>query len=320
MTPLAGLLSKIPLRADATTVIGPPLFHAWGLLNWMMAMSLGSPIVLRRHFDPERVLAAVAEHRADTLVVVPVMLQRIVDLPEATRKRYDISTLRVIASSGSQLTPDMATRSREVFGDVVYNLYGSTEVAWATIATPEDLREAPGTAGRPPMGTTVHLYDDDDRPISRPGEVGRIFVGNEMAFEGYTGGGGKPTLDGLLATGDVGCFDENGRLFVRGRDDDMIVSGGENVFPQEVEDVLAGHSGVDDVAVLGVDDPEFGQRLVAVVVPHGGKDALTAEELQAFVKERLAGYKAPRDVFFVDELPRNATGKVLKRDLKARFA
>jgi fatty-acyl-CoA synthase len=199
------------------------------------------------------------------------------------------------------------------FGDNLYNLYGSTEVAWATIATPEDLREAPGTAGRPPRGTVVKIVDKDGEELP-PGETGRVFVGNEMAFEGYTGGGSKDEYQGLLSSGDVGHFDEQGRLFIDGRDDEMIVSGGENVFPREVEDLLAGRDDVKEVAVIGVDDEEFGQRLKAFVVPDHAEQ-LDADEIRAYVKKNLARYKVPREVEFLDSLPRNATGKVLKREL-----
>ncbi len=202
----------------------------------------------------------------------------------------------------------------DLFGDNLYNLYGSTEVAWATIATPEDLRAAPGTAGKPPRGTTVRLFDDDDNEVAA-GETGRIFVGNDLAFEGYTGGGNKAAIEGLLSSGDVGHFDDGGRLFIDGRDDDMIVSGGENVFPGEVEDLLAGHAAISEAAVFGVEDEQFGQRLKAVVVTRGGKD-LSADDVKRYVKSNLAGYKVPRDVEFVDELPRTSTGKVLKRELQ----
>ena len=205
------------------------------------------------------------------------------------------------------------------FGDNVYNLYGSTEVSWATVATPEDLRAAPGTAGLPPRGTVVKLYDEAGKEVPR-GEVGRIFVGNEMAFEGYTGGGGKEVIDGLFSSGDVGHLDAAGRLFIDGRDDEMIVSGGENVFPREVEDLLADHEAVVEVAVIGVEDEEFGQRLKAFVVTRARARTAAEDELKAHVKANLASYKTPREIEFLDELPRNATGKVLKRDLHAREA
>jgi fatty-acyl-CoA synthase len=195
---------------------------------------------------------------------------------------------------------------------VVYNLYGSTEVAYATIATPEDLREAPSSVGKVVRGSVVKLLDEDCREVAQ-GETGRIFVGNIGQFEGYTGGGSKEMVDGLMSSGDVGHFDENGRLFIDGRDDEMIVSGGENVFPAEVEELLSQHDSISEAAVLGVDDEKFGQRLKAFVVTRGG--SLSEDEVKGYVKENLANYKVPREVVFVNELPRNATGKVLKKDL-----
>jgi acyl-CoA synthetase (AMP-forming)/AMP-acid ligase II len=314
--PAAALFSKIPLKARETTMIAAPLFHSWGFAHFMLSLPLLSTLVLRRKFDPEETLRAVAQHRASALVVVPVMLQRILELPPQTIASYDVSCLKVIAVSGSALPGELATRVMDTFGDVLYNLYGSTEVAWATIATPEDLRAAPGTAGRPPLGTTVKLLDEEGREVPS-GEVGRIFVANDFMFEGYTDGGGKEIVRGLMRTGDVGRLDAAGRLFVDGRDDEMIVSGGENVFPREVEDLLADLGEIEEVAVVGVDDHEFGQRLSAFVVPREGS-GLTAEEVKAYVKANLARYKVPRDVVFVAELPRTATGKVLKRELQIR--
>jgi fatty-acyl-CoA synthase len=311
--PMAAMLSKIPLRAEGVTMIAAPMFHSWGFAHFTLALPLSSTLVLRRKFDPEDTLRAVAHHRASALALVPVMLQRILELPPETIARYDVSCLRVIALSGSALPGELATRAMDAFGDVLYNLYGSTEVAWATIATPEDLRAAPGTAGRPPMGTIVKLLDGDGREVA-PQESGRIFVANEMMFEGYTGGGGKEIVGGLMSTGDVGHFDRDGRLFVDGRDDEMIVSGGENVFPREVEDLLAGHGEIEEAAVIGVEDREFGQRLKAFVVTRNGAQ-LSEDSVKDYVKQNLARYKVPREVVFLPELPRNATGKVLKRVL-----
>jgi fatty-acyl-CoA synthase len=314
LAPLAAMFSRIPLQAEERTMIAAPLFHSWGFAHFTLGLALRSTYVLRRRFDPEATLRATAESGATALVVVPVMMQRILELPEETIRDYDLSALRVTAASGSALPGELATRWMDTFGDNLYNLYGSTEVAWATIATPEDLRAAPGTAGRPPRGTVVKIVDQDARRELTAGETGRIFVGNEMAFEGYTGGGGKDEYKGLLATGDVGHFDADGRLFIDGRDDEMIVSGGENVFPREVEDLLADHESVKEVAVIGVDDDEFGQRLKAFVVTDDDAE-LSEDEVKKHVKANLAGYKVPREVEFLDQLPRNATGKVLKREL-----
>jgi acyl-CoA synthetase (AMP-forming)/AMP-acid ligase II len=314
LDPVAALLERIPLKARDRTMIAAPMFHSWGFAHFTLAMGLCSTIVLKRRFDPEATLSLTAQHECTALVVVPVMLQRILELDDEVLRRYDLSRVKAVPVSGSALPPAVSGRWMDLFGDNLYNLYGSTEVAWATIATPEDLRAAPGTAGKPPRGTVVRLYDEDGNSVG-PGETGRIFVGNELAFEGYTGGGNKDAIGGLLSSGDVGHFDEGGRLFIDGRDDDMIVSGGENVFPGEVEDLLAGHDAIAEAAVFGVVDEEFGQRLKAVVVLREGRD-LGTEEIKQYVKSNLAGYKVPRDVEFVAELPRTSTGKVLKRELR----
>jgi len=314
--PAVTLLGRIPLRAREPTMIAAPLFHSWGFAHFTLGLLLSSTYVLRRRFDPEATLALVAQHQATCLPVVPVMLQRMLELPEEVRRRYDVSSLKVVAVSGSALPGELAARFMDEFGEVVYNLYGSTEVAWATIASPADLRAAPGTAGSAPRGTRLEILDDDGRPLP-PGRTGRIFVTNEMLFEGYTGGGGKDVVDGMMSTGDVGRLDADGMLFVEGRDDEMIVSGGENVFPAEVEDLLARRRDVAEVAVIGVDDEEFGQRLKAFVVKRDAAD-VSEDDIKRDVKSNLAGYKVPREVEFIDELPRNATGKVLKRELAER--
>ena len=307
-------LSRIPLRAQETTVIAAPVFHAWGLGHLSLAMVLGSTVVLQRRFDPDAVLRAVEQHRATALVVVPVMLVKLVEAME--QGSYDTSSLRVIASSGSSLPGGLATKVLETFGPVLYNLYGSTEVAYAAVATPEDLQADPGTAGKAPHGVTLRVVDDQGRDCP-PGTPGRIFVGSGLAFSGYTDGSDKDRLGTLVATGDVGQLDEDGRLTVLGRDDDMVVIGGENVYPSQVEEVLHAHPSVDDVAVVDVPDDQWGARLVAHVVAKPGQ-TVDEKELQALVKEQLARFAVPREVKVVDELPRNTTGKVLKRELRER--
>ncbi len=313
LLPLAALLSVIPLRAREPTVIAAPMFHSWGLAHFILGLALNSTYVVQRRFDPEQTLRAIAETKATGLVLVPVMMQRILGLPADVRRGYELTGLRVTAVSGAALPGELARNWMDEFGGGLYNLYGSTEVAWATIASPEDLRAAPGTAGRPPRGTRLRIVDERGRDVER-GRTGRIFVGNEMAFEGYTGGGGKEALGGLLSSGDVGHLDPEGRLFIDGRDDEMIVSGGENVFPREVEDLLARQEGIEEVAVIGVADEEYGQRLKAFVVLDAEAE-LTEEEIGALVRAQLARYKVPREVELLDSLPRTATGKVLKREL-----
>jgi acyl-CoA synthetase (AMP-forming)/AMP-acid ligase II len=299
------LLSRMPLREGWRTHIAAPLFHTWGFAHLMLAMLLGSTMVLRRRFDPVDALRVT--EGCDSLVVIPVMLQRML----AAGGSHDLSRLKVVASSGSALPGDLALEWMNSYGDNLYNIYGSTEVAYASIATPEDLRTAPTSAGKPPWGTVVKILDEAGRELP-PGQPGRIFVGNSLLFDGYTGGGGKEIVDGLMSSGDVGRFDADGRLYVEGRDDEMIVSGGENVFPKEVEDCLARHPAVVEVACVGVDDTEFGKRLRAFAVI---ADEVSEDTLKGWVKDHLARFKVPREIIVLPELPRNATGKVLKREL-----
>jgi fatty-acyl-CoA synthase len=317
MSPMqsAQLLDRIPLSRSGTMVLATPLFHGTGLGQFVVAMTLGKKVVLRRRFDPEATLADIAEHRADTLVVIPTMLRRMITLGPAVLARYDTSSLRVVVCAGSALSPDLCRRTTEAFGDVLYNVYGSTEVANASVAIPAELRRAPGTAGRPPVGCRLALYDERRTRITAPDVPGTIFVSTGLSFACYTDGGQKEVVDGMVSTGDVGHLDADGLLFVDGRDDEMIVSGGENVFPVEVENLLAARPDVHDVAVVGVDDPDFGARLRAFIVPNPGTTP-DAGEIRDYVKANLARYKVPRDVVFVAELPRNATGKLLREQLE----
>ncbi len=310
---LGGLFSKVPFRARETTELCVPMFHALGFMQALVGVALGSTLVLRRRFDPEQTIESLERHHASAMVVVPVMLLRLVDVGEEEIKRHDLSNLRIIFVSGSALGADLAERATKVFGPVIYNLYGSTEVAYATIATPEDIEADSSSVGKVVRGSVVKIFDEHDNEVPQ-GESGRIFVGNLSQFEGYTGGGSKDSIQGLMSSGDVGHFDANGRLFIDGRDDEMIVSGGENVFPAEVEELLGGHESIQEAAAIGVDDEKFGQRLKAFVVLRDGAD-LSEDEVKSYVKENLANYKVPREVVFIDELPRNPTGKILKREL-----
>lgn len=314
--PGIAILEAIPYHAGDPLLIASPLFHAWGLANLGLALLLGSTLVVRSRFDPEQTLADVAEHRVALLAAVPVMLQRLLELDAGVRARYDTSSLQAVAISGSALPPTLAEAFQDAFGEVIYNLYGSTEVGLVTVASPADLRVDPGTAGRPLRGVEVVVVDPDGAPVAQ-GQSGRIFVGSDLTFEGYTGGEDKARLAGMVSSGDTGHFDTAGRLVIEGRDDDMIVSGGENVFPGEVEDVIGAMPGVVDVAVVGVVDERFGQGLVAYVVGDGSLDAAA---VRTYVKAHLGSFKVPREVAFLDCLPRNETGKVLKRVLADRGA
>ncbi len=311
---VGSLLSRMPMKAKEATIVAPPLFHGTGLLIALVSIGLGSTLVLRSRFDAGQFLDDIEQHGATGVCVVPIMLQRVLALGEDEVRRRDLSSLRIVFCAGSQLPADVATRTQSLLGDVIYNLYGSTEVALATMTTPADVHAAPSSVGRPLLGSRVKILDENGKELPQ-GQTGRIFVGTLSPFEGYTGGGGKEIIDGMLSSGDVGHFDAAGRLFIDGRDDEMIVSGGENVFPREVEELLSTHDAVADVALLGVPDEDFGQRLRAFVVLEPGAE-FGEDELKAFVKDNLARYKVPRDVVYLEDLPRNPTGKILKRELK----
>ena len=313
---LAAILKRTPWRAEEPVVIVAPMFHAWGFAQLAFAASLACPIVTRRKFDPEATLELVDRHRATGLIVVPVMFDRIMELPEDVRSRYSGRSLRFAAASGSRMRPDVVTAFMDQFGDVIYNNYNATEAGMIATATPADLRAAPDTAGKPAEGTDIRILGPDFEELPT-GQTGTIYVRNSTQFDGYTSGTTKDFHQDYMSSGDVGYLDEAGRLFVVGRDDEMIVSGGENVYPIEVEKTLAAHTDVAEASVIGVDDEQFGQRLAAFVVLNPGATA-TPESLKQHVRENLANYKVPRDVTVLDELPRGSTGKILRRELQDR--
>ena len=314
LAPIGGILSHVPFKAGEVTALPAPMFHALGFLHATIGAFLGSTLVLHRKFKPPVVLEDIEKHKVTAVVVVPVMLSRMVEALEKMDKRPDLSSLRIIFLSGSALPPDVAERALKEFGPVVYNMYGSTEIAFATIAEPKHLEFNSSTAGPVVKGVKVKIFDDNGKELPQ-GEVGKIFVGTSFPFEGYTGGGGKQIINGMMASGDLGYFDEHGLLFISGRDDEMIVSGGENVFPAEVEDLISGHPDVVEATAIGVEDKEWGHRLRAFVVKKENAD-LDEDTIKKYVKDNLAKYKVPREVIFLDELPRNSTGKILKRELR----
>ncbi|MFE3798704.1 AMP-binding protein [Nocardia tengchongensis] len=312
---VAALLSRIPFGTNETMFIPAPLFHTWGLGALQMSTAVRATVLLGDHFDAEHCLRRIAEHKVTALVVVPIMVNRILDLPSHVRDRYDLSSLRIVASCGAPLDGATVLRFLETFGEILYNVYGSTEVSWASIADSADLRVSPTTAGRPPLGTKLAVLGPDRRPVP-VGATGRIFVGNHMLFDGYTDATPPDEADGMLDTGDIGYLDASGKLFVAGRDDEMIISGGENVFPRAVEEALSHLPQVSEVAVVGVPDHEFGQRLAAFVVRRPGS-GLDSDMVRNYIRHRVSRFSVPRDVTFLEALPRNQTGKILKRTLIA---
>ncbi len=311
--PLAAMLSRVPVRVGETMLIQAPLFHAWGYSSLQLALALRATVVVGRHADAEGTLRTIEERGCTSLFTVPIMLQRLLALPAGTRTSYATSSLRVTAVSGSRLSGELATDFMDAFPMHLCNVYGSTETGWVTIATATELRAHPGTAGRPAAGSAIAILDDEGRPLPA-GVTGRIFAGNGMRYEGYTGGVPLEVRDGMICMGDVGHLDDSGLLHVDGRADEMIISGGENVFPSEAENVIARLPEVREVAVAGVPDPHYGERLAAYIVTAPGEH-LDADAVRSYVRDQLARHAVPRDVHFLTDLPRNAMGKVLLHQL-----
>jgi fatty-acyl-CoA synthase len=306
---LANLLDRVPYRRDDIVFCPAPLFHSFGLATFTFAAALGATLVLPEQFDPEGSLKLIEEQKATAASFVPVMIKRIVSLDDEVKKKYDLSSLRVVLASGSAMSPELRQAAMELFGDVLYDLYGSTEIGWATIATPEDMKTKPKTVGRPVDGIEVAVFSESGDRMP-DGETGELFIKSSILFEGYTSGESKDEREGYMSIGDLGYLDEDGHLFIEGRADDMVVVGGENVYPIEIEELIESMDGVDEAAVLGVKDDEYGEVLAAFVVGSASRD-----QVQSACKKDLASYKVPKRVEILDELPRTSTGKVLKREL-----
>lgn len=307
------VLERTGLHIGTRMAMATPMFHGLGFGMLTLTVSLGGTVLTHRRFDAEATLAQASLHRADALSAVPIMLARILDLPERVRARNPLPCLRVVVSSGDRLDPGLARRFMDEYGDVVYNLYGSTEVGIGSLATPAELRRFPETVGRPVAGCPVRIYNRSGRPVG-PRVTGRIFVGGELNSEGYIGGGAKTVIDRMAGTGDMGYLDEAGRLYIVGREDDMIVSGGENVYPRALENALAGHPDIAENAVVGVPDEQFGKRLAAFVVLRPDAD-VDESALREFLKGKVSRFEQPRDINIVDSIPRNPAGKVIRREL-----
>jgi acyl-CoA synthetase (AMP-forming)/AMP-acid ligase II len=307
------VLARTGLRVGTRIALAAPMFHGLGFGILMLAMGLGGTVLTRRRFDAEAALAQASLHRAEAMSAVPIMLARMLDLPQRVTARNPLSSLKVVISSGDRLDPGLARRFMDCYGDVLYNLYGSTEVGIGALATPDELRRFPETVGRPVAGCPVRIFSRSGRPVG-PRVTGRIFVGGGLASEGYTGGGGKAVIDRMTSTGDMGYLDEAGRLYIVGREDDMIVSGGENVYPRALENALAGHPDVAENAVVGVEDEQFGRRLAAFVVLRPDADA-DASGLREYLKGKVSRFEQPRDINIVTSIPRNPAGKVVRREL-----
>ncbi len=307
------LLERTRLTVGSRIMLAAPMFHGFGLGTLILAVSLGGTIITHRRFDAEATLARASLQRADALTVVPIMLARIMELPQQVRARNPVPSLRVVISSGDRLDPSLVRRFMDTYGDILYNAYGATEVGIGALATPAELRRAPETVGRPVAGCPVRIFSRAGRPVG-PRVTGRIFVGGELTTDGSAGGDTKVVIDRMSSTGDMGYLDNAGRLYIVGREDDMIVSGGENVYPRALENALAEHPDVAENAVVGVPDEQFGRRLAAFIIPRPGSD-IDIAALREHLKGKVSRFEQPRDIHIVDGIPRNSAGKVLRKEL-----
>lgn len=317
LTAALRFISETPMRIDDVHLATCPLYHstAFGFLT--LTHLLGATVVIMDEFKPEAFLDAVEKHHVTTTALVPTMLHRVLALGRPAIERFDTRSLRAIFSGGAPLPGPLALEAMDQFGDVLFNFYGATETGLVTLAKPADLRSAPTTIGKAIPGNEIRLISEAGA-VAANGEVGELYVKNDMLVAGYhkddeaTQGSMK---EGFFSVGDLARKDPEGRYFIEGRKRDMIISGGVNVYPAEVEGVLETHPEISEVAVVGVEDPEWGERVRAFVVVRAGS-TLAPEALRAWTRERLAGAKVPRDFVFLDSLPRNPTGKVLKRELR----
>ncbi|MDQ4065161.1 MAG: AMP-binding protein, partial [Actinomycetota bacterium] len=310
---IANIIGRVPYRRDDIVFCPAPLFHSFGLATFAFGTVLGATLVLPDRFDPEDSLRWIDERKATAASFVPVMIRRLVSLDDAIKQRYDVSSLRIVLASGSVLTEDLRAAARDLLGDVLYDLYGSTEVGWISIATPEDMRTRPGTVGHPVDGIDVAIFGPDGDRLP-PGQPGELYIKSDVHFEGYTSGETKDEREGYMSVGDLGYMDDDGYLYVSSRSDDMVIIGGENVYPVEIEQVIESVPGVEEVTVLGMEDEEYGSVLAAFAV-----GSASAEAIRAACEAQLASFKVPRRIEVLPELPRTSTGKVVKRELLAQL-
>lgn len=310
-------IGKVAPRPEDRHLTACPLYHsappAFVALTYMM----GGTVVIKEHFDPEDTLRTIARERITSAFMVPTMLTRLAALPEDVRRRYDTSSIRWLLSGAAPLPTETAKRIEAWLGPVLYNFYGSTETGLVTLAGPGEHTARPGTIGRALLGNEIRLLDAEGREVRR-GEIGELYVRSSMLVHGYhkdKESTSKAMRDGFFSVGDMGYVDRDGYYFLAERKADMVISGGVNIYPMEIEDHLHSHPAILEAAVVGVPDPEWGESLRAFVVKRAGED-IEATEVQRFCKASLADYKCPRSVVFLESLPRLPTGKVLKRELR----
>ncbi len=307
------------LRTDDVHLMAGPGYHSAVGFFASLTLACGATIVIMPRFEPELALQLIERHRVTTTFMAPILLQRIVDLPPEVQERYDLSSMRVIVVAAAPCPFSLKQRVIERFGEVLWEFYGATETGINTVLRPEEQLRKPGSVGRAAPGHEILLLDDEGRPVPE-GTPGEVWVKNAWLATYYNrpDATAQAMRDGYLSVGDVAYRDAEGYYYICDRKVDMIISGGVNIYPAEIESCLAGHPAVADVAVIGVPDDQWGEAVKALVVLRPSARA-TEEELIDWCRQRIADYKRPRSVDFVDELPRDQAGKLLKRQIRQRY-
>jgi long-chain acyl-CoA synthetase len=306
------------LKPGSRALLPGPLYHSAPNSFGLRAGRLGGALVLMPRFDPEEFLKLVEEQRIDTIFMVPTMFIRLMKLPGQVRRKYDVSSLRHVIHAAAPCPPDIKRAMIEWWGPVIYEFYGSTESGAVTFATSEDALKKPGTVGRISPGAELRFIGDDGRvlPIGEIGEIySRIATSPDFTYHNKPEKRAEIEREGFITSGDVGYIDADGYVFICDRKRDMVISGGVNIYPAEIEAVLHAIPGVHDCAVFGIPDEEFGEALMAVVEPQAGV-LLDVTDIRARLKASLADYKVPKHVEIQTQLPREDSGKIFKRRLR----
>jgi long-chain acyl-CoA synthetase len=309
------------LRLGSRALLPAPIYHSAPSVFAQVALRVCDTLVLTRRFDAVEVLRLIETHRIDTVYLVPIMYVRLLKLDAQTRASFDLSSLRFVASTGAPCAPELKRAMIDWLGPVVHETYASSEAGMVTAIDSHEALAKPGSAGRPIGPAQVRIYAEDGS-VCAPGQVGRIYVRQpayaDFTYRNHPEARQAVERDGLIGLGDLGYVDEDGYLFVCDRESDLVISGGVNIYPAEIEHHLMQYPGVADCAVFGVPDPEFGERLLGLVQPAPGA-ALDLEDAMAWLTSRIARYKVPRGLEMRQALPRDDNGKIAKRRLRAEF-
>jgi fatty-acyl-CoA synthase len=318
MSAVLDFMVQVGMRHDDRHLVVCPLYHSAAPAFCGMMLALGATLTLVDHFDEREVLGLIERHRLTSAFMVPTMLQRLADLPQDVLAAHDSSSLRWVCSGAAPLPTGTARDFQAAFGFLLWNFYGATETGLVTLAGPFDHAARPGTVGKALAGNQLRIVDEGGHEVP-VGQVGEVYAKNGMLIRGYHGNReatDEATRNGYLSVGDLGRMDDEGYLYLASRKHDMIISGGVNIYPREIEHQLLEHPDIVDVAVVGVPDQRWGEAVKAFVVRRRGS-SLSESEIEAHCRQGLADFKRPRHIAFVEELPRNPTGKVLKRELRA---